>query len=143
MAMTPRKCLNRHEIIGYVGKDPAVKETRSNELKATFSVCTKRNWKDKKGEWQEFNEWHQVEAWGHLAKRAQKWFRRGMFVYVCGSVEHREWQKDGREFKMTIIRADEIGNMERVELEETPDSANSPDSAGGGYQDDEDSDLPF
>jgi len=52
--------LNKVQLIGNIGKDPEIRQTKSGEPVATLSVATGETWKDKSGQKQEKTEWHRV-----------------------------------------------------------------------------------
>lgn len=102
--------LNRVELIGYVGKDPKVKDLPGGSSVATLSVATTETWKDKKGEKQTKTEWHQIAAYGKLADIVDQYVKKGMQVFVEGKIETKEWadKKTGEEKKSVGIIASRV-----------------------------------
>jgi len=103
--------VNKQIIIGYVGRDPMIKNLPNGNLVARFSVATTTKWKDRTtGEWQERTEWHQVEAWKHLAARVERDITKGSPVYVEGSTETQEWddQKTGQKRSQKVVKAAQL-----------------------------------
>jgi single-strand DNA-binding protein len=49
--------LNRGQLIGHLGHDPAVTYTATGTARTTFSVATSQRWKDADGQVQEAMEW--------------------------------------------------------------------------------------
>lgn len=101
--------LNKHMIIGNVGKDPEVRFTASGTAVASFSVATSESFKEKGGEWKEKTHWHNIIAWGKLAELVQEHVTKGLRVYIEGPVETRKWQdKAGNDRYTTETKADKI-----------------------------------
>lgn len=89
--------LNEVRLIGYVGKDPEIRHTQSGDAVASFSLATSEKWKTKAGQDQEHTEWHNVVAFGPLAKVAQSYVTKGKQLCVCGKIRTEAWKdKDGQ-----------------------------------------------
>jgi len=94
--------INKHLLIGNLGKDPEIRRLESGNVVAKFPVATSENYRDKAGEWQQTTEWHDVVAWGKLAEKAERTLTKGATVYVEGKVTHRTWEdKDGNKRRST------------------------------------------
>jgi single-strand DNA-binding protein len=102
--------LNKAQIIGRVGKDPEMRETKSGDPVASFSVATSERYRDKRngGEIVEKTEWHSVTAFGRLAEIVGEYVRKGALVYVEGKLETRKYERDGIDRYSTSIIAGEI-----------------------------------
>jgi single-strand DNA-binding protein len=103
------KGLNRHEIIGSLGKDPELKHVGKDDTPlAHFSVAT--NFSVKRGDdWVEETDWHNVEVWGRLAEIAAEYLQKGSRVYVAGRSVTEKWQdRDGNDRYTTKIKASEV-----------------------------------
>ena len=88
--------INRVFLIGNLGADPEIRETKSGTSIANLRVATTENWKDKEGERQERTEWHRVAIFSDgLAQVAQKYLRKGSKVYIEGQLRTRQYEKDG------------------------------------------------
>ena len=140
--------VNKALLIGNLGRDAEIKYTQNNVPVANFSVATSESWKDKQtDEWQEKTEWHRVVAWRHLAERAEKYFKKGVQVYVEGTIETRKWtDKDGNDKYTTEIMAKQAFTLGRSEEGGKPagvgDSGHFEPPAVP-VDDDSDDDLPF
>lgn len=101
--------LNKVMIIGNLGADPDVRYMPSGDAVANFSVATTERWKDREtGEQREKTEWHRVAAFKRLAEICGDYLRKGSKVYVEGSLQTREWEKDGVKRYSTEIKAREM-----------------------------------
>ena len=76
--------LNRVQLIGHLGHDPAVKYTERGVARTTFTVATSARWKDAAGQVQETAEWTRCLAWGALAEVCAQYVTKGSRVYVAG-----------------------------------------------------------
>lgn len=96
--------VNKAIIVGRLGNDPDVKDTRSGGQICNLSVATSETWKDKSGEKQERTEWHRVVIFNeNLAKLAAQYLGKGDQVYLEGSIRTRKYEKDGAEKYTTEI----------------------------------------
>lgn len=97
--------VNKAIILGFVGNEPEIKQTKSGDNVANFSVATSTSWKDKSsGEKKEATEWHRVTAFGNLANVVANYVKKGSKVYVEGSIKTEKYtDKDGIEKYATKI----------------------------------------
>jgi single-strand DNA-binding protein len=96
--------VNKAIIIGRLGNDPDLKDTRNGGQIANLSVATSETWKDKSGEKQERTEWHRVVIFNeNLAKLAGQYLGKGDQVYLEGSIRTRKYEKDGIEKYTTEV----------------------------------------
>lgn len=102
------KSLNQANLIGNVGADPEVRTTQGGEKVATFSLATSVHYTAASGEKQEKTQWHRVVAWKALADIVDKYVKKGERIYVSGSIEYKQWEKDGEKRYSTEIKAREI-----------------------------------
>ena len=65
------KDLNRVQLIGHLGHDPAVTYTATGTARTTFSVATSSRWKDADGKVQETTEWSRCVAWARWPRSAR------------------------------------------------------------------------
>ena len=97
--------LNKVMIIGHLGKDPEIKYSQQGTAMVNFSVATSEEWKDKNsGEKQKKTEWHKIKAFGKQAEVMEKYLKKGSQVYLEGSLETRQYEKDGQDHYMTEIK---------------------------------------
>lgn len=95
--------LNRVQIIGRVGQDPALGQA----LK--FSVATSDKWTDKNGAPQEKTEWHNIVAFGKLAEIGAKYISKGDLIYIEGKLQTQSYEdKEGIKRYSTNIIASNI-----------------------------------
>lgn len=97
--------VNKVILVGNLGADPETRRLNSGDPVVNLRIATSETWRDKNsGERKEKTEWHQVVIFNdNLAKVAEQYLRKGMKVYVEGSVQTRKWEKDGVERYTTEI----------------------------------------
>jgi single-strand DNA-binding protein len=85
--------LNRVQLIGNLGGDPEIRNTQRGDKAASFSVATTDSWNDaQSGERREKTEWHRVVIFSDgLAGVAEKYLKKGMKVFLEGSLQTRKW----------------------------------------------------
>ena len=106
--------VNKVILIGNLGRDPEVRYLEGNIAVARFSVATNESYKDKKGEWQQITEWHEIVCWRQLAERAEKQLKKGSQVYLEGKLTHRKYQdKEGNDRYVTEVVANTIRILDR------------------------------
>lgn len=85
--------LNRIELIGRVGKDP---EHAKENAPVKFSIATSSKYKDANGTLQDSpTQWHNIVVWGKAREIVKKYVRKGSQVFVSGSMEYQQYEKDG------------------------------------------------
>ncbi len=85
--------INKVILVGFVGRDPEIRQTRSGNDVASFSVATTDRWRDKaSGERKERTEWHHVVVWDeNIVDFVKKYIKKGARVYVEGAQRTRKW----------------------------------------------------
>ena len=89
--------VNKVILVGNLGRDPEVRHSQAGAKIVNFSLATSESWKDKNtGERREKTEWHRVVIFSEgLAGIAENYLRKGSKVYIEGSLQTREYEKDG------------------------------------------------
>jgi single-strand DNA-binding protein len=101
--------VNKVILIGHVGADPEVKYTQSHVAIANVRIATSSSWKDKQsGEREERTEWHRVVFFNRLAEIAGEYLKKGVQVYIEGSLRTRSYEKNGQTHYSTEIVASEM-----------------------------------
>jgi single-strand DNA-binding protein len=100
------KDMNKVFLMGRLGGDPELRETKTGGKMVTFSVATSR-WVKDGGE--PITQWHKIVAWGKQSELCAKYLKKGRSVLIEGSVKTNEWiDKDGVKRKTTEIHADDV-----------------------------------
>lgn len=105
--------LNRIQLIGRIGSDPNVTHLEGGNVVAKYSVATSEKYKSKNGEMVEQTQWHTVVSWGKQAEYIEKYFSKGMLVFVEGKIRYRTFKdKNGVERYTTEIQPDNVSILE-------------------------------
>ncbi len=110
--------LNQAEIVGNVTRDPEFRQTPNGESVCSFGVATNFAWKDRMGQNQEKTEFHNVVAWGNMAKSLSEQVKKGRKIYIAGRLQTRSWETpDGQKRWTTEIIADRALALGTVDAE--------------------------
>ena len=92
-------------LIGRLGADPEVRDTKTGGRFATFSLATSERWKDKSGEQQERTEWNRVVVFQEgLIPVIEQYVTKGSNVFIEGKLQTRKYEdKDGVEKYTTEV----------------------------------------
>jgi single-strand DNA-binding protein len=102
------KSLNKHQILGHVGKDPEVKTTSGGKTVAKFSVATNYRAKNASGDYEDQTDWHNIVAFERTAEIVRDYISKGSQVYIEGRSQTRSYEKDGQTKYFTEILANEL-----------------------------------
>jgi single-strand DNA-binding protein len=126
--------LNSITLVGFVGSDPELRQSRSNGSKfTTLSVATQRSWKNDQDEWVSKTEWHRVSIFRpRLAEFVAENVRKGSHVLIEGSLISSTYERPAGKGKKAAaatitawsIRADVVRKLDRGEVE--PETATRP-----------------
>lgn len=102
--------VNKVILLGYVGKDPEVKEFENGKVAKITIATTEKGYKLKSGkEIPDRTEWHNIMLWGGLAEVAGKYINKGLQVYIEGKIQTRSWvDKEGVTHYTTEIIASDL-----------------------------------
>ena len=144
--------LNHITLVGFIGKDPEQKKTRSSQKNfLAFSLATQESWKVD-GEWQSRTDWHRVVVFGKYAEAITGIFHKGDHVLVEGTLVSSTYQREGngkgkkakaaKQQTQTFwnVRANSVRKLNRADqpAEETQSSGSASPSLVL-----DDSDIPF
>ena len=151
--------INKVILVGNLGADPEIRQTKDGRPIANLSVATGESWKDKNtGEKREKTEWHRVVIFNEgLAKIAEQYLRKGSKVYLEGQLQTRKWQDQNGQDKYTteVVLQGYNGNLTMLDSRQgggdfAGSSTGSIGSGGGGDSlppsspgGDMDGDIPF
>jgi single-strand DNA-binding protein len=137
--MSNKRSLNRVILVGSVGRDPEITHIPSLDKDvAKFSLATTEVWMDKaSNQFQEATEWHNIVAWGNVAKKIERSVSKGSLVLVEGKLKTRKWKdQNDQERRTTEIQADSVVALERSNKDKDASSSygrsSAPQSSGYG-----------
>lgn len=117
------RSINKITLIGNVGRDPDIQQTKSGTKVAHFSLATNRRAPSGTDE-EERTDWHRLTLWNRQAQFAEDYIRTGDRVYIEGRLEYDSYERDG-----VVIPTAEINVREVVLL-------NSKSAAADGEMED-------
>lgn len=95
------RTINKITLVGNVGRDPDVQETKNGTKVVHLTLATNRRIVgDDDGE--ERTDWHRLTMWSRLAEFAADQVKKGDRIYVEGRLEYDSYERDG----LTIPTAD-------------------------------------
>ena len=79
-------------------------------------AVNRRRFNRESQQWEDVaTDWHRAALWGEKAEAAAEAIKVGDRVIVTGSLESREYDKDGEKRTAWEIRADEVGIVPRAQ----------------------------
>jgi single-strand DNA-binding protein len=88
------RSVNKITLIGNVGRDPDIQQTKNGTKVAHFSVATNRR-RQAGSEEEERTDWHRLTLWNRQAQFAEDYIRTGDRVYIEGRIEYDSYERDG------------------------------------------------
>lgn len=138
--------VNKVILVGFLGRDPEVRYTKSGQAVASFSLATSEKWTGKDGNKEEKTEWHRIVAWGKLGEICGEYLSKGKQIYIEGRLQTREWEdNDGNKKQTTEIVANNMTMLGQAGGSDHQ-SSNKPPQEKQAYQeqgDFEEDDIPF
>lgn len=121
--------LNKAILMGRLTADPELRHTTSNISVTTFSLAVDRRY-TKPGE-EKVTDFIDVVCWRSTAEFVSRYFKKGMQVVVCGSIQTRNWEdKQGQKRKSTEVVADEVFFADSKRADSAGSSINQPAQSG-------------
>jgi single-strand DNA-binding protein len=95
---------NKVQLIGNLGQNPEIRTFDNGKAVARFSLATRESYRDAEGKKVTETQWHNLVAWGNLAKLIQKYLIKGSEVAVEGKLTHRIFEdKEGKKRYFTEV----------------------------------------
>lgn len=95
---------NKVQLIGNLGQNPEIRTFDNGKSVARFSLATTDSYRDSTGKKITETQWHNLVAWGNLAKIAEKYLIKGSEVAVEGKLTHRVYDdKEGKKKYYTEV----------------------------------------
>lgn len=111
------KSMNKTQLIGYLGKDPEIKEFSTGNMLAKMRLATHTKMKNPPHgiEHPFLTTWHDVNVWGReRIEKIMNQFIKGSHVLIEGKIEYRRYTgKNGEKKYVTEINAYSIMNLDR------------------------------
>ena len=95
---------NKVQLIGNLGQNPEIRTFENGKAVARFSLATTDSYRDAAGKKITETQWHNLVAWGNLAKTVEKYLFKGSEVAVEGKLTHKVFDdKDGKKRYFTEV----------------------------------------
>ena len=126
--------MNDTTIIGHLGRDPEVRNTKNGNSVANLNVAVSYA--------KDVTEWYRVTAWGSNAKFAEK-LKKGDRIVVIGQMKTRKWtDKEGNDRYSTELNAgDFFGVVAKAPHVKKSDAGSELDD--DDYNQDLEDEIPF
>jgi len=111
--------LNRVTIMGRLGADPELRQTKGGTAVCSLRIACDRDFKTEDGERE--TDWIDVVAWRSTAEFVAKYFSKGSAVIVDGRLQTRTWEDDdGNKRKAVEVVVDNVyfGEKKKDDSEE-------------------------
>jgi len=92
---------NKVQLIGNVGNEIKLKQFDSGKVNATFSLATNEKYVNSKGETIEDTQWHNIVAWGKLAKHLEQYITTGDEIGIEARLTYRSYN-DNNDKKVSV-----------------------------------------
>lgn len=135
--------VNQATVIGFVGDDPKIMQTKNNKTMATLSIATtERGYTKQDGTTAEdITDWHNIVFFGKPAEIIQRYVRKGALLYVQGKMRTRSYvDKDNITRYVTEIIGDNFQLLDRPTNASTQQASQS---VGNAYPTYDDNTPPF
>lgn len=131
--------INRVILIGNVGQEPEIRQTKDGKEIANFSLATSESWKDKNGEKKEKSEWHKISVLSQgLVSIVKQYVKKGSKLYIEGSLQTRKWTDNkGIERYATEVMLQNFNSTLQIlsGVEKTAEKSNDYQSQADDYND--------
>ena len=101
------RSVNRVTLVGNVGRDPDIQQTKNGTKVAHLSLATNRR-PSQGGDGQERTDWHRLTLWNRMAQFAEDYIRTGDRVYIEGRLEYDSYERDGTVIPTADIHVKEV-----------------------------------
>lgn len=106
------KTKNRTQLIGYVGKEPAIRECKNGRKLAVLRLATDHRIKSE-GDKKYKPTWHNIAIWGDLVEQLGN-ITTGSHILVEGRIEYQSYlDKNGQRRYVTEINTHSFTDLDR------------------------------
>lgn len=114
------RSVNKMILVGNVGRDPDIQQTKNGTKVAHFSLATNRR-PDPEGN--ERTDWHRITVWNRTAQFVEDYVRAGDRLYLEGRVEYDSYERDGVTIPSAEVVAHEVVLLTGRRAEEDVEAA--------------------
>lgn len=113
--------MNKVILSGRICSDIELKNTTSNVNVCSFRIAVNRRFKNSEGNYDA--DFISCVAWRSNAEFINKYFKKGDPIEVIGSIQTRDYEKDGQKVYVTEVVVDEANFTLSKKQENTTDAA--------------------
>lgn len=135
--------MNKVILSGRICSDIELKETGSGTNVCSFRLAVQRRFKNAEGNYEA--DFISCVAWRSNAEFISNYFSKGDPIELIGSIQTRNYEKDGQRVYITEVVVDEVGFALSKKTEGTAEAAHTPPTDTDGFMPmpDDSDDLPF
>ncbi len=138
--------MNKAILVGRLTKDPELKTTSSGVNVCSFTIAVNRRFRNAEGNYDA--DFINCVAWRQQAEFLSKFFTKGRMVGIVGSIQTRNYERDGQRIYVTEVVVDEISFVESKSQSDNSAQSTSGNTNSFGADDGfipmpADDDLPF
>lgn len=126
--------MNKVILMGRLARDPELRTTPNGVSVCTFSLAVSRRFKNANGEYDA--DFISCVAWRQTAEFINKNFGKGRMLGVVGSLQTRNYDKDGQKHYVTEVSVDEAyfaGDKGTVRADGVADTAPQQPNGGASF----------
>ena len=107
--------MNSVQLIGYLGKDPVIKQRQNGLNLAILRLATDRYAMASEGKKRKFTEWHTVMVWGQdQVEKLRNYLIKGSHIMVGGAIRYSTFSDNsGRVRDIVTIHASFLVDLDR------------------------------
>lgn len=137
--------MNKVILVGRLTKEPELRTTANGVSVASFTVAVNRRFKNAEGNYDA--DFINCIAWRNTADFIAKSFGKGQQIGLVGSIQTRNYEKDGKKVYVTEVAVDEVyfvGDRRKTE-QSAPQMPEIPQMTTDGFvsMPNTDDELPF
>lgn len=136
--------MNKSLLSGRICTDVELKNTASGVSVCSFRIAVNRRFKNSEGNYDA--DFIPCVAWRSNAEFISKYFKKGDPIELCGSIQTRNYEKDGQKVYVTEVAVDESGFVLSKKQDSTSETELPGMPQNEGFvpmPDNVDDDLPF
>lgn len=99
---------NKVSLVGHIGTAPEIKQFGDGNKLAKLTLATNESYRNKQGEKVTNTQWHNVVAFGNLAKLIEQYVTKGQELMIEGKLVSRSYEKNGEKRFVTEIEATDM-----------------------------------
>ena len=102
--------MNKVQLVGRLTRDPELRTTGNGVSVCSFTVAVSRRFRNAQGEYEA--DFINCVAWRQSAELLAKYFTKGRMVGIVGSIQTRNYEKDGQRVYITEVSVEEVHFVE-------------------------------